>query len=152
MYFHITMHQIFILYLRTFPENTNCQSSMILVNELKLIRGQWRGHSIFWRSRWCITLWQNGVEKTSISSEGEKVFYLETLKTAASNVNKHFPKAFLCWFVSFFDYFPGYPRFPRYPILRIKESLLYSKTDHKIGLYKNKNNDGVWIWGKADKF
>ena len=36
LYFHITMDQIFILYLRTFPENTKCQSCIVLVNELKI--------------------------------------------------------------------------------------------------------------------
>ena len=75
-------------------------------NTLRLIRGHCRTDSISGGSRWCITLWQNGVEKTSISDE-EGVSFLETTKTASSTVNKHFSKDFLCCFVSFFDYFAG---------------------------------------------
>ena len=36
MYFHITIHQILILYLKTFPESIKSKSWKILVNELKL--------------------------------------------------------------------------------------------------------------------
>ena len=66
----------------------------------------------------------SGVEKTSALGEKE-VFLLETTITAASTVNKHFSKALLWWFVSFFDYFVGYPRLSLHPIQRISESLVY---------------------------